>query len=76
MKKPFTLLILLFVSTMSFAQGISKADLKVLKQKEDSLKVYATKIIQGINADNRFNADSMLFPRQCIPHFHLATGDQ
>ena len=59
MKKPFLLLFLFFISSLSFAQGIGKAELKVLMQKEDSLKEYAAKIIQGINADNRFNADSM-----------------
>ena len=59
MKKPVLLLFLFFISSLSFAQGIGKAELKVLMQKEDSLKEYAAKIIQGINADNRFNADSM-----------------
>jgi hypothetical protein len=59
MKKPFILLFLIFIGSLSFAQGISKADLKILRQKEDSLKTYAVQIIQGINADNRFNADSM-----------------
>jgi hypothetical protein len=59
MKKPFLLLFLFFTGSLSFAQGIGKAELIVLMQKEDSLKEYAAKIIQGINADNRFNADSM-----------------
>jgi hypothetical protein len=59
MKKLFIPLLLSFISVSSFAQGIGKAELKVLQQKEDSLKDYAVKIIQGINAENRFNADSM-----------------
>jgi hypothetical protein len=59
MKKLFMSLFLSFLTICSFAQGIGKAELKVLKQKEDSLKSYALKIIQGINAENRFNADSM-----------------
>ncbi len=59
MKKFFILLFLSFIGVYTFAQGIGKAELKVLKQKEDSLKLYSNKIIQGINADNRFNADSM-----------------
>jgi hypothetical protein len=59
MKKLFILLFLSFISVCSFAQGIGKAELKILKQKEDSLKDYSVKIIQGINAENRFNADSM-----------------
>ena len=59
MKKPFILLSLIFFSNLSFAQGIGKAELKLLMQKEDSLKEYSVKIIQGINSDNRFNADSV-----------------
>jgi len=59
MKKPFILISLVILSSICFAQGITKADLKVLKQKEDSLKDYSVKIIQGINSDNRFNADSI-----------------
>ena len=59
MKQLFILVLLSFISVCSFAQGIGKAELKVLQQKEDSLKNYSIKIIQGINADNRFNADSM-----------------
>lgn len=59
MKKPFILLFLFFLSRLSFAQGIGKVELKSLGQREDSLKDYSVKIIQGINADNRFNADSV-----------------
>ena len=59
MKKPFILLSLIFLSSLSFAQGIGKAELKLLMQKEDSLKDYGVKIIQGINSDNRLNADSV-----------------
>lgn len=65
MKKLFGLLLLSFTSILSMAQGISKADLKILQQKEDSLKGYAVKIIQGINADNRFDADS-IFTRMLV----------
>ena len=59
MKPLFILLLLSFINVCSFAQGVGKAELTVLQQKEDSLKDYSIKIIQGINADNRFNADSM-----------------
>ena len=59
MHKLSILFLLSFISVFAFAQGIGRAELKVLQQKEDSLKQYANKIIQGINADNRFNADSM-----------------
>ena len=58
MKKLLGPLVLSFICQLSLAQGISKADLKFLQQKEDSLKEYAVKIIQGINADDRFFADS------------------
>ncbi len=40
------------------AQRISVQDKAVLKKKEDSLQVLSLKIIQGINASDRFNADS------------------
>jgi hypothetical protein len=57
MKKLSFLFLLSFISVCSFAQG--KAELKVLTLKEDSLKDYSAKIIMGINADNRLDADSM-----------------
>jgi hypothetical protein len=57
MKKNIGFLLILFACHLTYAQ--SRADMKVLQQKEDSLKAYAVKIIQGINADNRFNADSI-----------------
>jgi len=57
---PRTLVTLLFLvfTISSFAQQISPADMKVLKKKEDSLKVLALKIIQGRNSSDRFIADS------------------
>lgn len=59
MKLIFIALLLSFITVCSFAQGVGKPELSVLQQKEDSLKDLSIKIIQGINADNRFNADSM-----------------
>ncbi|MBL0183147.1 MAG: hypothetical protein IPP96_12955 [Chitinophagaceae bacterium] len=59
MKKPVCLFLVSLVCQLSFAQGNSKANLNILEQKEDSLKQFARKIIQGINADNRFDADSI-----------------
>ena len=58
MNKLFGLLLMFFIGNFCFAQGISKADLKVLKQKEDSIRTLSVKIIQGINAGDRFTADS------------------
>ena len=42
-----------------FAQRIKKSDEKFLQQKEDSLKIYARSLIQDVNAENRFKADSL-----------------
>ncbi len=75
MKKLLGLFLVSIICQHSFAQGNSKTNLKLLEQKEDSLKNYARKIIQGINADDRFNADS-IFTRVLVralktPHsFH------
>ena len=58
--KYFITPILFFLFTTSIsAQPISPADLRFLQQKEDTLKGYAFKIIQGINAVDRFKADSI-----------------
>ena len=57
--KSFTILVfLLSLQFVSFAQRINKADQKIFLQKEDSLKSNAYKLIQGINASDRFKADS------------------
>ena len=65
MKKLLGLLLLSIVYQLSFAQGIGKSDLKFLQKKEDSLKSYSNKIIQGINSDDRFTADSV-FTRMLV----------
>lgn len=65
MKKPLVFLVASFISILSFAQGISKADLKSLQQKEDSIRSYSVKIIQGINASDRLLADS-IFTRSLV----------
>ena len=54
---------ILFAST--FAQHISNSDLKILQQKEDTIKVYADKIITGQSMSIRFNNDS-LFTRAFV----------
>jgi cell division protein FtsI/penicillin-binding protein 2 len=59
MKKSLFLCLLVFAGTVSFAQHITKSDAKTLRQKEDSLKSLSVKIIQGINPEDRFNADSI-----------------
>ncbi len=59
MKKLMFLFSISFICHLAFAQGISKADIRILKQKEDSIRDYAIKIIQGINASNRLDADSV-----------------
>lgn len=65
MKKLPGLLFLLFISNLSFAQGISKSDFKLLQEKEDSIRAYSVKIIQGINAEDRLEADS-IFTRMLV----------
>ncbi len=65
MKKLLALLLMLYICHPANSQGIGKTELKILKQKEDSLKSYAYKIIQGINSDNRFVADS-IFTRMLV----------
>lgn len=65
MKKLIVLFLLSSACGSLIAQGIGKNELKVLQQKEDSLKSYAVKIIQGINADDRFLADS-IFTRMLV----------
>ncbi|UEG49524.1 hypothetical protein LK994_12860 [Ferruginibacter lapsinanis] len=57
MKKPVFAFTFLLISFSGFAQQHS--DVVSLKKKEDSLKVYSTKLIQAINAKDRFNADSV-----------------
>jgi hypothetical protein len=58
MKKPLAILAFVLLYQVSFAQRISKADHKILQLKEDSLKKYAVKLIEGINSSDRFAADS------------------
>ncbi|MBL0056699.1 MAG: hypothetical protein IPP31_11060 [Chitinophagaceae bacterium] len=58
MKKLIFGLGLSLICQFAVAQGITAADWSSLKQKEDSLKLYAARIIQGINPDDRLKADS------------------
>lgn len=59
MIKPFFAIAIVLFSQAITAQKIVRADYKILQQKEDSMKGYATKIIQGINPADRLEADSM-----------------
>ncbi len=65
MKKLSGLLLLFFACNLACAQSISAPNLKVLLQKEDSLKSYSYKIIQGMNSEDRFIADS-IFTRMLV----------
>ncbi len=51
-------LIILLSYTVS-AQPLPPASIKVLKQKEDSIKGFATKLIMASTAEERFTADSL-----------------
>lgn len=59
----FSFVLLLTLNAVS--QQILPADLKSLQVKEDSLKILAVKILQGINPSDRFTADS-LFTRGLV----------
>jgi hypothetical protein len=65
MKKLLVVLCISFMGHASLAQGISKINLKALQQKEDSIRSYSVKIIQGINAADRLEADS-IFTRMLV----------
>lgn len=58
MYKPVFYIFFLCFSNLISAQKITSQDLKVLRKKEDSLKVLAIKIIQGRTGGERFEADS------------------
>jgi hypothetical protein len=59
MKKLFIFAGIILTCHCIFAQRIAKADAKQLRIKEDSLKTFSVKLIQGINATDRFAADSI-----------------
>ncbi|MDO9373948.1 MAG: hypothetical protein Q7T76_06010 [Ferruginibacter sp.] len=46
-------------AVVTSAQRVQKSDLLLLQHKEDSMKVFADRLIQGITATDRFNADSI-----------------
>jgi len=58
MKKLFLFSLFSISTLIIFAQRIKKDDLIVFQNKEDSLKKYSLKLIQGITATDRFQADS------------------
>jgi len=59
MKKPCLFIICILFNFSCFSQRITKNDFAFLKQKEDSLKGYANDMVQTINSQNRFTADSL-----------------
>lgn len=59
MKKALTFILLSCWSFLSYSQHISERDEAELSRKEDSMKAYSIKIIQGINSKDRFGADSI-----------------
>ncbi|MDN3656628.1 hypothetical protein QWZ08_13370 [Ferruginibacter paludis] len=59
MKKLFVLAGCIVFVQLCFSQGLHKTDAVFLQQKEDSLKTYAKDMIQAINPQNRFKADSL-----------------
>ena len=59
MRKIFLYFISNILCAAAFTQHISSSDLKILQQKEDSIKVYADKIVTGQSVSIRFNNDSL-----------------
>jgi hypothetical protein len=59
MKKLVLFTVYILCTLLSFSQRIKNGDEKFLQQKEDSLKSYSLNMIQAINAENRFKADSL-----------------
>ena len=59
MKKPCLVITCILFNFLCFSQRITKNDYAFLKQKEDSLKGYANDMVQTINPQNRFTADSL-----------------
>src|SRR3954451_24560821 len=59
MKKMLLVSLLCTATCLVFAQRLKTADQQLLQTKEDSLKVYASKLIQGVSAEERFKADSL-----------------
>ena len=58
MKKLFLFAVYALCTMLCFSQPIQKTDDRFLQQKEDSLKQYSLDLIQAINAEKRFKADS------------------
>jgi hypothetical protein len=59
MKRAGLFFLLIFSSvSICFSQRISLGERKTIEKKEDSLKTFSRQIIQGINAEDRFQADS------------------
>ena len=59
MKKPCLFAFYTLCTLFCFSQRITTNDNLFLKQKEDSMKSYANDMVQSINAQNRFTADSL-----------------
>lgn len=65
MKKLFLFTAYIFCTQLCFSQQLQKIGQDFLQQKEDSLKKYSLDLIQAINPENRFKADS-LFTRMLV----------
>ena len=58
-KSSLFLLFFLVIQSLPYAQHITPDDRKYLAQKEDSMKIQAARILQGINPEDRLKADSL-----------------
>jgi hypothetical protein len=52
------LITFILLASASFAQHFSSTEKRILQKKEDSLKTFATQILNGRNVEDRFTADS------------------
>ncbi len=65
MKKMVVAILLTLCLSNSFAQRFSPEENKILAKKEDSLSILSTKLINAINAEDRFKTDS-IFTRMLV----------
>ncbi len=65
MKKPFLIFLSFFVSACCVAQHITAADEQDLQQQENTLKVYATEVLNADLPQEKFAADS-IFTRMLV----------
>ena len=59
MKKPLFFCLFFLLQIIAVAQSLQQGDEKLLREKEDSLKIHSAKLINGNSAAIRFESDSL-----------------